>query len=451
MKDLTKGNIYKTFFLFGFPLVLSGLLSQAYQTIDTAIAGKFLGETGLAAIGATSPLITFLSSVFWGYGAGFCIHVARMFGSGEYKRIKSAVYTNYLFLSALCVLLSVAMLVFHEQIFDFLNVEESLRDDAFAYFSVYVAGLLPIILSFNGLYLMNAFGIGSYPFFMSLISAVVNIAGNLFCVTVLRMGVAGLAAATVFSACVVDVFYVVKLLRCFKEMGVREEKASIRFSFIKDSLPYSCANMCQQMIMYFSGFLISPLVNDLGKSASASYSVVSRIYDINASVYQNSARSLSNYSAQCVGEQKYDRIKKGVWAGFLQGVVFVLPFIIVSVIFREQICSLFFKENDSFETKQYSYVFAQYYLPFILFNVVCNLLHALFRGVKATGYLVSSTCMASVVRYVASVLLIPRYGMHGFFAGWVASWIAEAIYSAILFFFGKWNPSKKKPKEKLPA
>ena len=73
MKDLTQGNIFKTFFLFGLPLVLSGLLSQTYNVVDTAIAGRFLGEQGLAAIGATSPLITFLSSVFWGFGAGACI------------------------------------------------------------------------------------------------------------------------------------------------------------------------------------------------------------------------------------------------------------------------------------------------------------------------------------------------------------------------------------------
>ena len=61
MKDLTSGNVYKTFFLFGLPMVLSGLLSQMYGIIDTSIAGKLIGETGLAATGVTSPLTTFLS------------------------------------------------------------------------------------------------------------------------------------------------------------------------------------------------------------------------------------------------------------------------------------------------------------------------------------------------------------------------------------------------------
>jgi Na+-driven multidrug efflux pump len=62
MKDLTKGNIYKVFFSFGLPLVLSGLLSQFYGIVDTAIAGQIFGDVGLAAIGATNQLNISVSS-----------------------------------------------------------------------------------------------------------------------------------------------------------------------------------------------------------------------------------------------------------------------------------------------------------------------------------------------------------------------------------------------------
>lgn len=444
MKDLTKGNVYKTFFLFGFPLVLSGLLSQAYATIDTAIAGKFLGDEGLAAIGATSPLISFLSALFWGYGAGFCIHLARMFGSGDHKRIKAAIYSNYLYFSVFCVSICVAMIAFHDYIFDFLNVEESLKKAAFEYYSVYVAGLLFITLTNNGVYIMNAFGISVYPFWMSVLAAILNVCGNLFCVLVLKMGIAGLAVASVGSAIVVDICYILKLRKCFREMGVEKERVKIGFSYVKDSFAYSIPNMFQQAVMYFSGFLISPLVNGIGKEASASYSVVFRIYEVNASVYQNSARALSNYSAQCVGTEKYDRIKRGVRAGLLQGILFLLPFVLVCSIFNEPVCSIFFKSDASTEARRYAYTFTRKYLPFIYANLLCNLFHALFRGVKSTGYLVSSTVLASVVRYVASLLLIAKFGMNGFFAGWVISWFVEAIYALILYFIGKWNPARKK-------
>ena len=97
MKDLTQGNIFKTFFLFGFPLVLSGLLSQTYNVIDTAIAGKFLGESGLASIGATSPLITFFSSLFWGFGVGVPVYAAKLYGRGDYDKIKKSFHSTYFF------------------------------------------------------------------------------------------------------------------------------------------------------------------------------------------------------------------------------------------------------------------------------------------------------------------------------------------------------------------
>ena len=83
LKDLTKGNIYKTFLLFAIPLILAGLLSQSSSIIDTVIAGKMFDSKGLAAIGATSPFIQFFSSFFWGYGIGYSIYIANLFGAGD--------------------------------------------------------------------------------------------------------------------------------------------------------------------------------------------------------------------------------------------------------------------------------------------------------------------------------------------------------------------------------
>ena len=440
---MTKGNIYKTFFLFGLPLVLSGLLSQTYGIIDTAIAGRFIGDTALAAIGATAPLVTFLSSLFWGYGVGFSIYVARLFGAKEYKKIKSAVYSTYLFLAIVSICLSGTMIAFHDVIFDLLRVEESIRGAAFEYFLWYVGGMFILMLSWNGVYVMTAFGIGSFPFYMSLLSSVLNIGGNLFSVVVLKAGVKGLAISSVLAAAVVDVAYILKFLSCLKEMGVRKEKAHIGFSYIRASLPYAVPNMAQQMVMYLSSLIISPLVNGIGSSASASYSVISRVYDINANVYQNSARSVSNYSAQCLGKKEYGKLKKGVFVGFLQGILFMTPFLLTTIFLREPVCSLFFKSGASAEARQYAYDFAARCLPFLYLNMICNLFHGFFRGIKDTGRLFVTTLVGAGVRTVATALLIPKFGMDGFFAGWVISWAVEAVYCLITFFAGGWDKTKQ--------
>ena len=105
MKDLTKGNIYKTFFFFGLPLVLAGVLTQSYDLIDSSIAGKFLGERGLATISSISPLSIFISSMFWGFCVGFSVYIARLFSAQEYAKLKSAFYTCLLMIFILGVVI----------------------------------------------------------------------------------------------------------------------------------------------------------------------------------------------------------------------------------------------------------------------------------------------------------------------------------------------------------
>ena len=443
MKDLTKGNIYKVFFSFGLPLVLSGLLSQFYGIVDTAIAGQIFGDVGLAAIGATAPFITFISSVFWGYGVGFSIYVARLFSAKEYKKIKNAVYSNYLFMGIIAVAISVLAVCFNGPLFTLLQIEESLRPTALAYFFIYVLGLFPIIMTANGLYIMNAFGESKYPFMMSIISMLLNIGGNLFFVLVLGMGIEGLALASVIAATVVFLLYFIKFRSFLKELGVHKERVQISFACLKNSVPYALPNMLQQMSMYFASLAISPMVNGLGPAATASYSVSLRVYDIVAAVYQNSARCISNYSAQCVGKNNCEKIRKGVFVGLIQGIAFATPFILAFALFHEPLCSLFLKADASALTKEYVYAFCKYYLPFIYFNLVCNLFHGLYRGTKATGYLFASTLTGAFSRLVYSALLIPSMGMYGFFLGWLLSWVTESVFTVLLFFFGKWNPGNQ--------
>jgi Na+-driven multidrug efflux pump len=296
---------------------------------------------------------------------------------------------------------------------------------------------------------MTSFGIGSFPFLMSILSSVLNIGGNLFSVVVLGWGIKGLAISSVVAAAVVDVCYVVKIWSCFKEMNVHREKVKLGFTYIKKSLPYALPNMAQQLVMYLAGLIVSPLVNGIGASASASYSVISRVYDINAHVYQNSARSVSNYSAQCVGKKEYGKLKKGVRVGLLQGIFFLTPFVVICAVFYKPVCSLFFNAAASAQAKAYAYTFSKVYLPFIFINMLCNLFHGFYRGIKATKYLFVTTLVGAVARVVASLILIPKFGMNGFFIGWVISWVVEAVYSAILFFMGKWYRWEKPKEETL--
>ena len=106
-----------------------------------------------------------------------------------------------------------------------------------------------------------------------------------------------------------------------------------------------------------------------------------------------------------------------------------------------------FLKQESLVTLSRPHPAARKYLPLLFFNLICNLFHALFRGVKASGYLIFSTLISSLARTVLSFILMPRSGMEGFYLAWSLSWIIEAVYVFAVFFFGRWNPDKRKLKK----
>ncbi len=439
MKNLTEGNIYKNFILFAVPIILAGLFSQAYVTIDSIIAGKFLGEQGLAAIGATSAFLTFISSIFWGYGTGAAVHTATLFGSKNYKMLKTSLCSNRVVFIIANLVVSGFALVFKDLIFDFLRVDESIRRDASYYYIIMISFKFVIVLNTYGTAIFNALGMSGYPFKMSVVCAVLNVAGNILSVTILKMGVVGLAISSVFSALVVDICYYVKLQKCFDEVGCRDYKVRISLDSVEKSLGYALPVTVQQGVMYLASLIISPLINGIGSAATAAYSVVLRIYDINAGIYQNSAKTVTNYVAQSIGGEKFENLKKGVKVGFLQGIVFLAPVLCLCVIFARPFCEAFFPKGYVGEALELSVVYVRCFLPFILFNVVNNFFHSFFRGVKAMNLLVFFTALGSAIRIVATMLLTDSFGMYGVYSGWVISWVGEAVLIYIAYLCGGWK------------
>lgn len=442
MKNLTQGNTFKIFFMFGIPLVFSGLLSQSYNIIDTMIAGKCIGEDGLAAVGGTAGLIQLTSSFMWGYSSGFCVYVAQMFGDKNYYGIKKCVIYNLLALLAVCILIGGGMLLFRRPLFEFLNVDVRLYRDTSLYFSIYISGLYFIILNDCFIKIFNAIGDSKMSFLMSCLAAVLNIGGNILSVAVLKMGVLGLVLASVISASVVDLCYYLRLLQIFRQMDVLHLRVGYDPAVLHKSVSYATPTSLQQITMYFSSAAVFPYINAIGASATAAYTVVIKIFDINACMYQGASMTVSNYTAQCVGGHKYHQLGKGLAVGAVLAAFCLIPLLILCALFPRQISLFFFDKGVNEDALGYAVLFMRYYLPFLVFNMINNLLHAFYRGVRATGLLILVTFIGAASRILGTLLLAPAGGMQGIYGAWVISWVAEAAITLILYFIGKWKPKE---------
>lgn len=439
MKDLTKGNIYKTFILFAIPVVLASLLSQAYATINVIMAGKLLGDNALAATGATTPFNTFINSVFWGYGMGVGIHVSHQFGAMNYRRIKESVISNFALLMSVLAVLSVLFVVFRHSIYTFLNVDTEILPDCDRYFIITTLGKVFILFAANCVYVFNAIGNSALPLLVSSLSAILNIGVGAAAILFFGMGVEGLAIGTVVGAMVSSVIYIFKLAEVFRKMGVQKEKTPFSFGVIRETGKYSVSTMTQQSVMFFAGMILSPMINNIGGAASASYTVTMRIFDINQAIYVSSSKSVGNYTAQCYGAKKYHLLKKGVKVGMIQALVLAVPVILACSLFAGPVTGLFYRADADPLSVKYTREFLRYCLPLLCVNVFANLFHNFFRGIGRMKALLIMTFAGSAARILISWLLIGPFGIYGYYVGWVMAWVFDAAVGAGLYFFGSWR------------
>lgn len=436
MKKLYEGNIRKNFIVFSIPLIITALFSQMYSIINTIMAGKLIGDVAISAIGSTAPLISFISSIFWGYGTGFAVYVSVLFGKSDYKKMANVIKINMLLSSAFTVLISVLCIVFHNGIFDFLNIEEAIRDKAFAYFSVYISGLVLLNLNWCGVYISNAVGRTKNPLIASIISNVLNISLNYLFLKVFGMGVEGTALSTIISSLCVGTFYIAMVCNIFKELKVKIRGLYLDIREIRMSLSYAIPNMLQQSIMYLCTFLVSPFTNLCGAEAIAGYTIGMRIYDLVANVYQNSTKVVATYTAQCVGAKKYNVIVKGIKSGMLQTSLFLIAVLVPMVLFADEIANIFLDKSEGIH---YAGVFLRFCLPLVIFNVINNMAHAIFRGAGAGKYLVVSSFIYAVSRVAYSYIFFDRFELYGIYLAIVLSWVTEAIFGVIVYVSGKWK------------
>ena len=433
-KNLTEGNIYKNLLVYAVPLILSSLLMQAYSTIDGMIAGKFINEYALGAVSATGSFDTLLTQLMSGFFTGFAVYTAHLFGSRSYAEIKRDVVGTSLFVVVLSLVFSAAAIALRAPIMAYLKIDSVIYDEAKRYFTVYTAGY--VIFYFNSfiVHVLHALGITSFSLYVSVLSALLNIGGNLLTVLVFDMGVAGLALSTVLSALVSTVIYLVILRRAYRDMPSEAVSYRLNLRCLARSARYTVPAALQMLAFHGITFFIAPAINALGAAATTGYNVANRLYGFATLCLWQATAALSCYIGQCVGVGDAMKIKRGFRSGVILNVALLLPAVLVISLFSGSIVSLFFPDGYVGEAYRYAVRYATYFLPFVFVQLVGHVLHAYMRSLARMGAVLGVTLLGSATRLTATLLLVPTLQLDGVYIGQIISWGIDALVSLLLFF-----------------
>jgi len=458
MKDLTQGNIYKNFFFFSIPIVLSSLLSSAFGVINTAIAGQFLGAEGLAATNITSPYTNLIVLIGNGYAYGFAILSGNLFGAKNYARLRRTLYSNLLAALLGFVVICGMSVVFLNPLFRFLQVEEQIFVASKQYFILYCINLLFWQMTSMLMFCCHSMGDTKFPLLVSFVTVALTALGNLLTVAVFDFGVVGIGVSSILAHMVSTSWYILHFRKAFRQMGLPRERVRPSFADVKALASYSLPNMVQQIAMGGAGLAIAPVRNGLGYLVVAAFSVADRLKGYLQTFYYSASKTASNYIAQCVGAEKYHKVKKAVYVALLQGYIFFAVFFIPIYLFADATCGLFVDRVTDSEVFEYLRLYIRIYLPFISLHVFCGIFHSILRAVKSNGHLIGTTLGGALVTLFATLWLAPNFGIHGVFAACAIGWGFECLYVLTLWVTGLWLPptlrekvlNKKSKKAALP-
>lgn len=427
-KDLTTGKIMPIFVNFTVPLVLGNLFQLTYNAVDSIIVGHFVGKEALAAVGICNPVSTLMILFLNGLCMGASILMGIQYGAKDYETLHRQISTTLLsgavfsfFLTLVCVIFAVPILLL-------LQVDPSIMSMTVQYLRIIFLGLMFTFLYNFFSSTLRALGDSASPLYFLIISAILNIFGDLFFVIVLKAGSNGCAISTVLSealCCLFCIIYIQKkvpILRLGKKWLVFDAR------LLKKTIAYGWASAMQQATVQMGKIAIQALVNTMGVSVAAAFAVVNRIDDFAITPEQNIAHAMTALMAQNKGAGKNDRMREGFRCGMILELVYGAAVMLICLGFARPLMSLFVKDE---EVIGHGVVYLHLIAVMYILPAITNALQGFFRGIGDLKVTLMSSFTNMTVRVIAAapMVLLWNFGIealpYSYLAGWIAMLLVE--------------------------
>ena len=437
-KDLTVGDPAKVLWKFCLPLFGSIIFQQLYNIADSFVAGKFIGENALAAVGNSYEITLIFIAFAFGCNIGCSVIVSQLFGAKKLGEMKTAVYTTFISSAVVCAALMLAGTLGCDGLLRLINTPENVFADSKLYLDIYILGL-PFVFFYNvATGIFSALGDSKTPFIFLAASSTSNIFMDILFVTAFKMGVAGVAWATFLCqgvSCVLAVLFVLRRLR-----GVETDEKSALFSF-----PLFCRiaaiavpSILQQSFISVGNIVIQGVINSFGSSVMAGYSASVKLNNLVITSLTTLGNGISNFTAQNIGAGKMERVRSGFKAGLKLVWMLCLPIVALYLLGGRMLVNIFM--NEPSEAAMASGVqFLRIVSPFY-FVVSCKLVSdGVLRGAGLMKEFMAATFTDLILRVGLAIALSKALGAVGVWCAWPIGWSIAMVMSVIFYRRGPWE------------
>lgn len=437
-KDLTSGKPERVLWQFCLPLFGSIIFQQLYNIADSLVAGKFIGEGALAAVGNSYEITLIFIAFAFGCNIGCSVIVSRFYGAKRYREMKTAVTTSIIASGVVCVMLMVIGIFGSDALLHLIQTPESVFADSKLYLDIYTLGL-PFVFFYNiSTGIFSAMGDSKTPFWFLAVSSVSNILMDIWFVAGFQMGVAGVAWATFICqgiSCVLAVAVVLKRLHTIKT----DEKPELFFWEIFGRIArVAVPSILQQSFISVGNIIIQGVINGYGPGVMAGYSAAIKLNNLVITSFTTLGNGISNFASQNLGAEKPARIREGFHAGLKMVWMLCIPLSLL-YFFGGSILLELFLNSPSAEALSSGTIFLRIVAPFYFVISAKLVADGILRGTSRMGQFMVATFTDLIIRVVLAVLLSKTaLGSTGIWCAWPVGWTIAAVLSIRFYRSGPW-------------
>lgn len=430
VRDLTVGKPGMVLWRFCLPMFGSVVFQQMYNVADSLVAGKFLGETALAAVGNAYEITLLFLAVSFGCNIGCSVITAQKFGAKRFSELKTAVYTALIGCGALCLVLMALGFCALDWMLQLIHTPDDVLGDCRAYLVIYILSL-PFVICYNvATGIFSALGDSKTPFYFLACSSVANIGMDILFVALFHLGVPGVAWATLICQGVSCILAVVLVLRRIREIHCDTKPAVFSGTTLKQIAVVAVPSMMQQGFISVGNMVIQGIINPYGSAVIAGYSAAVKLNNLIITSFTTIGNGMSNYTAQNLGSGKPDRVREGHFAGLKMVWLLCIPVSLLYFLGCDQLIKLFLNDEAA-QAMDTGHAFLRTVAPFYCIAATKFISDGVLRGKGLMGRFMTSTFAALLLRVLLANLFSSLLGSNGIWFAWPIGWALGMILSAV--------------------
>ncbi len=435
--NMTTGSPMKLLFSFALPLMFGNIFQQLYTVVDVAIVGRGVGITALAALGTVDWLNWMLLGVAQGFTQGFCIRMAQKFGAQDLEGLKQTLGTSIVLTALIAVFGTLIAQLGLPLFLKWMQVPAYLVPSATRYSRIIMGGFAAVCFFILCSSTLRAVGDSKTPLLAMVVAAITNIVLDIVAVFILQWGIAGAAAATVFSQLLSGILCAVKIVKT-SELRCQKQHIDLNLSITKDLMYIGIPSAVKNIIIAAGGMVVQTVVNSFDSmSFIAGFTATNKLYGLLEIAALSYGYAVTTYVGQNYGASLTTRIRSGVRSANMLALLSSVVIAAVMFLFGRPLTMLFISRDDMTLALEAGETAYRYLCCMSAALPVLYILYVYMSALQGMGNTIApmlSAVFELVIRIGASIVVAYIGFRDGIFLAEVGAWIGGAATQALGYF-----------------